>query len=426
METGGVLLLFLDLGLIIAAAQIAGAVARSLGQPRVFGELLAGVVLGPTVLDILHWGTLSDAEHLYQSIHDLAELGVLFLMFSVGLEVHLQELFSVRRVALWGGAIGALLPVAMAIPVVLPFDYGLQPALFVGVVLAATSVSISAQTLLELGVLSTKEGIGLLATAVVDDVLAILILSIVLAVLGTSGEAASAAGIGWILAKMILYMGGAMLIAWFVLPPLFNWFDHQPELTHSVAAFALVMALLFGWSADVLGGVATITGAFIAGLGLSRVTERVKTEILESVRHVCYTFLVPIFFVSVGLNVDLKAIDPRLLPLAGLLLVSAVLSKVLGSGLGAYIGGFTKGEAFRLGVCMISRGEVGLIIATLGLSNGLLTNELFQPVFLVILLTTVLTPPLVRLVFRQRTGEPEPLRFGAGVSQAIAKEHDDG
>jgi len=423
METGGVILLFLDLGLIIAAAQLAGAVARSLGQPRVFGELLAGVVLGPTVLDILHWGTLSDAEHLYQSIHDL---GVLFLMFSVGLEVHLQELFSVRRVALWGGAIGALLPVAMAIPVVLPFDYGLQPALFVGVVLAATSVSISAQTLLELGVLSTKEGIGLLATAVVDDVLAILILSIVLAVLGTSGETTSAAGIGWILAKMILYMGGAMLVAWFVLPPLFNWFDHQRELTNSVAAFALVMALLFGWSAEVLGGVATITGAFIAGLGLSRITERVKTEILEAVRHVCYTFLVPIFFVSVGLNVDLKAIDPRLLPLAGLLLVSAILSKVLGSGLGAYIGGFSKGEAFRLGVCMISRGEVGLIIATLGLSNGLLTNELFQPVFLVILLTTVLTPPLVRLVFRQRTSEPEPLRFGAGVSQAIAKEHDDG
>jgi len=100
METGGVILLFLDLGLIIAAAQIAGAVARSLGQPRVFGELLAGVVLGPTVLDILHWGTLSDAEHLYQTIHDLAELGVLFLMFSVGLEVHMQELFSVGGVAL--------------------------------------------------------------------------------------------------------------------------------------------------------------------------------------------------------------------------------------------------------------------------------------------------------------------------------------
>lgn len=404
MESGGVIQLFLALGVMIAAAEIAGAVARKLGQPRVFGQLLAGVILGPTLLDILHWGTFSDPDTLYHTIHELAELGVLFLMFSVGLEVHLHELLSVGKVALWGGLLGAVLPLALALPAVMPFGYDLDAAIFVGVVMAATSVSISAQTLLELGILSTKEGIGLLAAAVVDDVLAILILSIVIALLGADGGG-SVGSIVWILVRMLLYLGGALAVAWFALPRLFGWLDLRPELSGSVAAFALVAALIFGWSAEALGGVATITGSFIAGLGLSQTSERTKGEIVDAVRRVSYSLLVPIFFVSVGLQTDLTAIESSLLPLAGLLLAAAVLSKVIGSGLGAYIGGFSKGEAFRLGVCMISRGEVGLIIASLGLTSGLLSDELFQPVFLVILLTTVITPPLVRLVFKNQTGE---------------------
>jgi len=404
MESGGVIQLFLALGVMITAAQLAGAAARKLGQPRVFGELLAGVVLGPTLLDMLSWGTFSDPDTLYHTIKELAELGVLFLMFGVGLEVHLSELLSVGKVAVWAGLLGAVVPLVLALPVVLPFGYDLEAAIFVGVVLSATSVSISAQTLLELGILSTKEGIGLLAAAVVDDVLAILILSIVIALLGGNGGG-SAGDILWILVRMILYIGGAMAVAWFVLPRLFDWLDRHPALTGSVAAFALVMALIFGWSAEALGGVATITGSFIAGLGLSQTSDRTKGEIVDAVRRVSYSLLVPIFFVSVGLQTDLAAIDSSLLPLAGLLLVAAVVSKVLGSGVGAYFGGFDKGESFRLGICMISRGEVGLIIASLGLSSGLLSDELFQPVFLVILLTTVLTPPLVRLVFKNQGHE---------------------
>lgn len=405
METGGVIELFLALGVIIAGAQFAGAAARKLGQPRVFGELLAGVILGPTLLNMLSWGTFSDPDALYHSIHELAELGVLFLMFSVGLEVHLHELLSVGKVALWGGLFGALLPLALAIPAVLPFGFDMETAIFVGVVLAATSVSISAQTLLELGLLSTKEGIGLLAAAVVDDVLAILILSIVIAVLGGDGGG-SPREIIWILVRMMLYIAGALALAWFVLPRVFDWIDRRPELTASVPAFALVLALVFGWSAEALGGVATITGSFIAGLGLSQTSERTKNEIVDAVRRVSYSFLVPVFFVSVGLQTDLTAIEGRLLPLAGVLLIAAVVSKIVGSGIGAYLGGFNAGEALRLGVCMISRGEVGLIIASLGLTTGLLGDDIFQAVFLVILLTTVLTPPLVRYVFRGAITEP--------------------
>ncbi len=306
---------------------------------------------------MLHWGTFSDPETLHHTVTELAEMGVLFLMFGVGLEVHLHELLSVGKVALWAGLLGALFPLVLALPAVMPFGYDLEAAIFVGVVLSATSVSISAQTLLELGILSTKEGIGLLAAAVVDDVLAILIFSISIALL--SGDGGGSAGdIVWILARMMLYIGGAMAVAWFGLPRLFDWLDLRQELTAwPRSGFALVAAS-FSAVRRALGGVATITGAFIAGLGLSQTSERTKGEIVEAVRRVSYSLLVPIFFVNVGLQTDLTAIEPYLLPLAGLLLAAAVASKVIGSGLGAYIGGFDKGESFRLGVCMISRGEV--------------------------------------------------------------------
>ena len=401
MEGNLIAQLFLALSLMLGAAQLAGTAARSIGQPRVFGELLAGVILGPTLLDMLHWGAFDDPELLKKTLEEFAELGVLFLMFTVGLEVHLKELLNVGKVALWGGFFGAALPVIMAMPVVLLYDFEVEAALFVGVVLAATSVSISAQTMLELGVLRTKEGMGLLATAVIDDILAILLLSVVIATMG-SKTSASATDLILIFVKMALYLGGAMAVAWFVLPPLFNWIHRNRQFASGTATFALIMALFFGWSADVLGGVAAITGAFIAGMGLSQTNERAKYEIVTTVQHIAYSFLVPIFFVNVGLHIDLKDISTDMIPLALLLIVVAAISKVVGSGVGARMGGFSTGESFRLGVCMISRGEVGLIIATLGLANGLLDVELFEPLFLVILVTTVMTPPLVRWVFRDR------------------------
>jgi len=401
--------LFLVIGLIIAGAQIAGAAARAIGQPRVFGELLVGIVLGPTLLNMLHWDFLAEPELLAVTIEELAELGVLFLMFTVGLEVHLRELLEVGRVAIWGGALGALLPVLLGAPAVLLFDFSREEAIFAGVVLAATSVSISAQTLLELGLLRTKEGVGLLATAVVDDILAILLLSIVTATLGTGTDTSASAGdLVWIFVRMMLYLVGALAVAWYVLPPLFNRIFHSRRLAGSTASFALIAALIFGWSADVLGGMAAITGAFIAGVGLSQTAERPHAQIVETVNHISHAFLVPIFFVNVGLHADLAQIGGDQVPLAILLLAVAVVSKIVGSGFGARLGGFARGESFRLGVCMISRGEVGLIIAALGLSKGLLSGDLFEITFLVILLTTVMTPPLVRWVFKGH--QPETLK----------------
>jgi len=407
VENNPAIALFLALGVMIAFSKIGGSIARKLGQPRVFGELLAGVILGPTVLDLLHWGIFSgtDVHLLEETIAQLAELGVLMLMFIIGLEVHLGELLAVGRVAVFGGVIGAVLPVVLAVPLVLAFGFSNEAALFAGVTLAATSVSISAQTMLELGVLRTKEGSALLATALIDDVLAILLLSFVVATTGSEGSV-DAGGFLWIIGRMTVYIIGAGLLGWFVLPRVVNWIHRYNEGIKGTAAFGIIFALAFGWSAELLGGVAAITGAFIAGVGLSRTGEEARHEIEEAVTNIAYALLVPVFFIHVGLVTNLREITLEALPFAGLLLLAAVISKIGGVGLGAKLGGFDNLEAMRVGISMISRGEVGLIIASLGLANGALTGEIFPSLFLVILVTTVVTPLLVRWAFQQKPARP--------------------
>jgi Kef-type K+ transport system membrane component KefB len=404
MEENRAIFLFLALGIIIGSARIAGGIARRFDQPRVLGELVIGVILGPTLLNLLQSSALGlDQVHLEEFIHLLAELGVLLLMFKIGLEVHLRELVKVGKVAGIAGVLGALIPVLMTVPAVMIFGYGWQPALFAGVTLAATSVSISAQVLLELGLLKTVEGNALLATALIDDVVALLLVSLTVAI--TSGQqTVEFQALLWIVVRMMLYIAVAFAVAWFILPRLMNWIHMRPEAAQSygIPAFAIILALLFGWSAEHLGGVAPITGAFIAGVGLSRTKDAIKHPIESAISNIAYAFLVPIFFVGVGLQVNLSQFHLDAVPLAAFLLLIAVVSKIVGCGFGAYWGGFNRQQSFRLGVCMISRGEVGLIIASLGLSSGLFnaTDTLFLSLFLVILLSTVLTPPLVRQVFR--------------------------
>lgn len=400
--------LMFALGIILLASRAGGAIARHLNQPRVLGQLVVGVILGPTVLDMLHWGILQGVD-LQHTLKELAELGVLLLMFNIGLEVHLSELAKVGKVAVFAGILGVVAPVALTLLVLLPAGIDLMPALFAGVTLAATSVSISAQVLLELGYLHTKEGNALLATALIDDVLAILAVSLTLVVAGASGAEGGAdlSQLLVIIVQMAAYIAIAFLIAWHILPKAMVWIRGRPQLSQSygIPIFALICALLFGWSAEYLGGVAAITGAFIAGVGLSKLKlAGMKHEIEQTMSHLAYVFLVPIFFVDVGLETDLSGFPMDSLPFMLVLLLMAVISKVLGSGLGARMGGFDLRESLRVGVCMVSRGEVGLIIISIGLTSGILNSgsELYASLFMVILLTTVLTPPMVRWVFQDK------------------------
>lgn len=417
MEHNPAITLFLTLGIIIASARGAGALSRRLKQPRVLGELIIGVILGPTLIDLLNFSAFNiEAAHLESTILEFAELGVLMLMFKVGLEVHINELMRVGLVAAIAGTIGALLPVGMTLGLALLFGYDWQPGLFAGVTLAATSVSISAQVLLEIGVLHTKEGNALLATALVDDVVAILLVSLTIAVTGSENGSVNLLDIAGIIAQMAIFLATAFAIAWYIIPIFANFIQRHPEDSegYGIPAFGLMIALLFGWAAEYFGGVAAITGAFIAGVGLSHTHPVIKQQIEDAVTNISYAFLVPIFFVSVGLQTDLSGFPLHALPFAAALLVVAVISKVVGCGLGAYLGGFTRMESFRVGTCMISRGEVGLIIASLGISSGVFEPDqpLFAALFLVILLTTVITPPFVRRVFSINQGDKDYVETG--------------
>jgi len=405
MEDNPALALFLAIAVIILASRLGGALARKLRQPRVLGELLVGVLLGPTFLHLLHWPIFHGVP-LEETIKELAELGVILLMFLIGFEVNVKGLMSLRRVAIFAGALGALLPVALSFAVMVPFGYSWQSMLFVGVTLAATSVSISAQVLFELGFLRTREGTALLATALIDDVLAILLVSLAVALVNTgdlTGGALPLSELALILLRMTLYIGLAAAISWFVLPLALNRLARIPEVagSYGMTAVSLILILFFAWAAEEWGGVAGITGAFLCGLGLGRTRETLRETIEESTSAIAYGFLVPIFFVDVGLEADLSGFPLSALPFTLLLLVMAILSKLVGCGLGGLLGGFKQMASLRLGVCMISRGEVGLIIASLGLNIGVFQRDdpLFAAVFMVILLTTLVAPVLVRLVF---------------------------
>ena len=412
MESSHAAALFLTLAIIILAARLAGSLARRLGQARVLGELIVGVLLGPTLLDLMHSQMLGiEPAHLDETIHLLAEIGVLLLMFKVGLDVHFSELRHVGKVAVGAGVAGALLPVVMVVPIALLAGYSQSAALYAGVTLAATSVSISAQVLLEMNLLNTRVGHALLATALVDDIVAILLVSLV-GVLTAADGSGGAGEILLVLVRMILFLGLGTLVALQGLPRLFNWLGEKPVLSSSfgIPAFALAAAFLFGWAGEALGGVATITGAFLAGAGLSFAGQPLKAQIDRATDAVVYAFFVPIFFVSVGLQTDLSSFTLQAVPLTLALLGVAIVSKVAGAGLPALALGFGRRESLQLGVCMISRGEVGLIIMSIALASGAFVtgDPLFAGLFVVLLLTTLIAPVLVRWVFREPHAAPAP------------------
>jgi Kef-type K+ transport system membrane component KefB len=400
MHDNPVVPLLLALSLILCAARLAGAAARKLGQPRVLGELLVGVALGPTLVDMLHWGALR-GSHLQGTIKELAELGVLILMFNIALEIQPRELMAVGRTAVYAGVLGAVVPLGVIALLTWAFGFPTHVAILTGVVMSANSTSISAQTLLELGVLRTKEGNAMLATALVDDVLAITLVSISVALTGSAADT-SWLGIGWILLRMLAFFAAGGFVAWSILPRVMNWIHVTPEFgqLYGVPIFALTFALFLGWSAEALGGVAALSGTVLAGFGLSRVNARAKHEVEQASAYVSYAFLVPIFFVGIGLATDFAQLGLSALPYAVVLIAASVLTKVVGSGAGALLGGFSRIEALRVGVCMISRGEVGLIMASIGLARGIFDDRLFPALLLAILVSTLVTPPLVRVVFR--------------------------
>ena len=392
---GDVLALLFALAVLIAAAKIAGELSQRLGQPAILGELMAGVLLGPTFLDLFSL-PVAQAPSLRETIHLFGQLGVLWLMFAAGLEIELTDFRRAGRPAVLAGVLGVAAPVVLGVGLSLAFAYPWVEAIFLGLVLSATSVSISAQTLLELGLLRSRVGTALLGAAVVDDLLVILLLAVFL---GVYEGGATTTGIAAQLAGMVLVLVATAAAALVLLPRWAEW-GSRMKVSQGMLALVLAGVLLLSWATEYFGGVAAITGAFLAGVGLGR--SHLRDEIEHGLQHIAYAFFVPLFLLDIGLQSDLRALDGQAALFGVLFLLVAGVSKVAGSGLGARLGGFRPKEALQLGVGMISRGEVGLIVAGIGVTSGLLEPSLFANVVLMALGTTLITPPLLRWSFTSR------------------------
>ena len=403
------------LALVIGAAKMAAAAANRIGQPAVFGEILVGLLLGPTLLDVLGWPLFAgNGAELGALIGDLAEIGVLLLMFVAGLETDLQEMRRVGTVAFWAAFGGVILPffggIATAAAFGLPVFW---EGVFIGTILTATSVSISAQTLIELGALRTREGSTILGAAVIDDVMGILVLSVVVAAAGASGEALTdgfdLAQIGWLVVRMTAFFVTAIVAGrWFT--PLLRWVSGL-GVSQAVLATVLVVAFVYSWAAEYVGAVAAITGSYLAGVLVAQTP--FKKAVDEGVHPLTYSMFVPIFFISIGLEANGRDLGERAL-FSVVLITVAITTKAIGCGVLARLTGFTTRESVRVGAGMISRGEVGLIVAGYGLRNAIIGRDVFSAAVVMVLVTTMVTPPLLRLTF------PARRRTRAVVEETIA------
>ena len=402
--------ILLLLSLVIAAAKLAGAAAGRIGQPAVFGELLVGLILGPTILNVLSWPLFSAvvaeagsraSVPLLGLLNDLADVGVILLMLVAGLETDLHQMRRVGRAAFWSAAGGVVLPMMGGIMTAAAFGMPVfWTGIFVGTILTATSVSISAQVLMELGVLKSKEGSTILGAAVIDDVMGLIVLSVVVAFAQASGGA-SALQLLAIVGRMALFFGVAILVG-----RLFNrildWGDGL-NVSQGLLATVTLLAFLYAWAAEYVGQVAAITGSYLAGVLLTQT--RFKKRIDESVHPLTYSVLVPVFFISIGLRANGRELGPHAAFTATLILV-AIVSKVIGCGSLARMCGFSNLESTRVGLGMISRGEVGLIVAGYGLSHGVIGQDVFSAAVLMVLATTMITPPLLRLAYPRARRRP--------------------
>jgi Kef-type K+ transport system membrane component KefB len=381
-----------ELVIILLAAKLAGYLSTRLGQPSVLGELLIGVLLGPSLINILGLPFITSTS-LGSTLSELSELGVLLLMFLAGLELHLGELAGNRKVAVLASAGGLLLSILLGWIAGMVFGMSSTSALLLGLALGATSVSISARTLLELGALRSRVGLGLLGAAVVDDILCILAFSIFMAV--TTG-AGGVMEVLWLVGRMALFFSAAGAFGLWVIP----WLVRQVSKMHisqGMLALAIITLLVYGLVAELVGSVAAILGAFVAGLMFARTPE--KNTIDLGMGALAHGLFVPIFFINIGLTVNLRQLQPNAVGLILVVTLAAVAGKLIGAAGGARLAGLPGPEALQLGTGMLARGEVTLIIAAVGNETGLLSGSTLSAIVVAVLISTLITPLLLRTVF---------------------------
>lgn len=386
----------LDLALILVSTKVLGLVTRKFQMPQVVGALLAGLILGPAMLNVL-----TETEFLSQ----LSELGVIVILFSAGMGTSLPDLKKAGKPGFLVALCGVLVPMAMGTVLgLLAGKAGWLPNnsliedVFLGTILTATSVSITVETLKELGKLDTKVGGTILAAALIDDVLGLIALTVVTSF---AGEGVSLA---LVLVKIVLFFVFAVVVG-VAAVRFFRWMIGQAygKNLRRYPVLAFVLCLLMAYCAEEFFGVADIIGAFAAGLVVSSTP---KAEYIASkFDPLSYLLLTPVFFAGIGIKAVLPDMNAAVVAFSLLLLAVAILSKLIGCGLGAKLCGFDGRECVQVGAGMACRGEVALIVANRGLSMGVLSQTLMTPVIITVVGCAVLTPVLLKLVFR---GEKKP------------------
>ncbi|UUW66232.1 cation:proton antiporter [Clostridium perfringens] len=380
-----------DLALILISTKLFGLITKKVRMPQVVGALVAGVILGPAVLNVL-----SETEF----IQKLAELGVIVLMFTAGLETDINQLKKTGKASFIIAVLGVIIPLAGGFFIASIFNKGndvntILQNVFIGIILTATSVSITVETLKEMGKLNTRAGNAILGAAIIDDILGIIALTI------TTSLADPSINVIIVLAKIVMFFIFAGFAGY-----LFHWAfikldeRYQRDLRRFVI-IAFVFCLLLSFCAEEFFGVADITGAFIAGLVIS---DSNRSKYLNSrFETLSYMLLSPIFFASIGIKVQLTAMTKTIFIFAILLLLVAILSKIVGCSLGAKLCRYSNREAIQIGTGMISRGEVALIVANKGIAMGLMLPEFLAPVVIVVVVTTIVTPILLKVVFNNKS-----------------------
>jgi len=381
----------LVIAIILLSTKILGLLTRRVHLPSVVGALLAGIILGPSMLGLLH-----ETDFLRKS----AEIGVIILMFLAGLDTDIKELkktgFASFVIAILGVGI-PLLGGYLTYEFFFPNAYDelhMLKAIFMGVILTATSVSITVETLREMGKLKGKVGTAILGAAILDDILGIIILSVV------TGFTDKSVHTSIVLLKILAFFV-FIAVVWFLLNKLFMKFIVEWGSKRRVSVCILAFCFILSYISEEFFGVADITGAYFAGLMLCNVLDT-KTYVAKKVTVASYLFFSPMFFASIGIDTVITGMTTKLLVFTIVLSVVAILTKVVGCGIGARLCKFERKESLSVGVGMISRGEVALIVAKKGAQANIIDTELFSPIVIMIVVTTLITPLLLKVVMKNK------------------------
>ena len=390
--------IFRNLALILISAKFFALLARKCRAPQVVGEIIAGLIIGPCLLNLVH---ISDTISIF------AEIGVVLLMFSTGLGTNLKELIKAGPIATLIACVGVAVPLAGG-TLLYSLFYGFSAlgsqefyrALFIGTIMTATSVSITVATLQEMGHLKSFLGTTIVSAAVIDDVIGIVVLTCVLGASSGTGT-----GLGKVLMNTVLFFATAIGVG-IITHYAMKWLDKRNPHTQRITIVSMAFCFAMAYIAEAYFGIADITGAYIAGIVLCTLEDAPYVERRVDISN--YVLFAPIFFASIGLKTDISGLTPEILLFSVCFVVVALITKIIGCGLAAKVCRFSWGDSLKVGVGMMTRGEVALIVAQKGLDIGVVDSVYFTAVILLIVVSSVATPLVLKALFTKMPVQPHP------------------